>query len=269
MKICILTSDEAIVKMFKDSFDVYQDLSCVSSYEVVVLVSYGRILPKSLISTQIFLNVHNSLLPKYRGRHAFTWAIINGDHEVGYTLHLVTDKVDAGNIIDQVRFTVMKSETINDVFVKAKSVLVSWLIPVLKNLNLSKIQKASMQDHSLATYVPRRTEKDNLINWTEKSDNIYNLIRSVSPPYTPGAFTYYKNSKLYISNIKLVNFSEYIADPGKVLRITNEDFLIKTGDSILLLEKQMIIPDDPKFDIDSIYVDSLFGGIIDRRDIEC
>ena len=147
----------------------------------------GRIPPEVIRRNRILLNLHNSLLPRYRGRHAFAWAIINDERKVGWTLHAMDEHFDAGPIYAQCEVPVGPEDDVNDVFAHAHQAVRTWLPDALELFDAGLLTPTP-QDERLATYYRARTEEDGRIEWGQPGHAIRNLVRAVRPPYTPGAF---------------------------------------------------------------------------------
>jgi methionyl-tRNA formyltransferase len=131
------------------------------------------------------LNMHGSLLPKYRGRVPVNWAILNGETETGATLHHMTVKPDAGDIVDREAVPILPDDTALDVFRKVSVAAEQCLyraVPLLVNGTAN----AEQQDLTQGSYFGGRTAADGVINWTHSAQQIHNLVRAVAPPY-PGA----------------------------------------------------------------------------------
>jgi methionyl-tRNA formyltransferase len=132
------------------------------------------------------LNMHGSLLPRYRGRAPVNWAILKGETETGATLHYMTDKPDAGDIVGQFAVPILPDDTALVVFRKvtfAAELLLSDVLPAL----LDGAAPRRPQDPSQASYFGRRSPEDGRIDWSRPAAEIHNLVRAVAPPY-PGAF---------------------------------------------------------------------------------
>ncbi len=139
------------------------------------------------IPTQGALNMHGSLLPKYRGRVPVNWAIICGETETGSTLHYMTEKPDNGDIVAQQGVPILPDDTALQVFQKvtvAAEMALNEALPAL----LAGNAKAVKQDLSLGGYFGGRKAEDGVINWSQSAQQIHNLVRAVAPPY-PGATT--------------------------------------------------------------------------------
>ncbi|TXT26497.1 MAG: methionyl-tRNA formyltransferase [Gallionellaceae bacterium] len=133
------------------------------------------------------LNMHGSLLPKYRGRVPVNWAIIKGETETGATLHYMTEKPDNGDIVAQQAVPILPNDTALDVFNKVTVAAEMALHGVLPAL-LAGTAPRLKQDLSKGAYFGGRKPEDGVINWSQTAREIHNLVRAVAPPY-PGATT--------------------------------------------------------------------------------
>ncbi len=131
------------------------------------------------------LNMHGSLLPKYRGRVPVNWAIIRGETETGATLHYMTEKPDNGDIVAQQAVPILPNDTAHEVFQKVTVAAEMALNGVLPELLAGKAP-AVKQDLSQGAYFGGRKAEDGIINWSLSAVEIHNLVRAVAPPY-PGA----------------------------------------------------------------------------------
>lgn len=133
------------------------------------------------------LNMHGSLLPKYRGRVPVNWAIIHGETETGATLHYMTEKPDNGDIVAQQAVPILPNDTALQVFQKVTVAAEMALYACLPDL-LAGRAKAVKQDLSKGGYFGGRKAEDGVIDWSQSAQAIHNLVRAVAPPY-PGATT--------------------------------------------------------------------------------
>lgn len=150
---------------------------------------YRLMLKKELldIPPQGALNMHGSLLPKYRGRVPVNWAIIRGETETGATLHYMTEKPDNGDIVAQQAVPILPNDTAHEVFQKVTVAAEMALNGVLPALLAGKAPREK-QDLSKGAYFGGRKAEDGIIDWSLSATEIHNLVRAVSPPY-PGAMT--------------------------------------------------------------------------------
>ncbi|MBU4179897.1 MAG: formyltransferase, partial [Actinobacteria bacterium] len=145
------------------------------------------------------LNLHGSLLPKYRGRCPVNWVLVNGEKETGVTLHYMTPKPDDGDIVAQVKVTIAAADTALTLFDKMTEAASRLLDNALPQLIAGKAPRTK-QDHSQATYFVGRKPADGEIDWSRSAGEIYNLVRAVTRPY-PGAFTRVGDRKLIVWSV--------------------------------------------------------------------
>ncbi|HEV7412463.1 MAG TPA: formyltransferase [Casimicrobiaceae bacterium] len=150
---------------------------------------YRRMLAPALLALapRGALNMHGSLLPKYRGRAPVNWAIIHGETETGATLHYMADKPDNGDIVAQTAVPILADDVASDVFVKvavAAEMTLDRALPAL----LAGTTPRTPQDPDQASYFGGRKPEDGVIDWAKSATAIHNLVRAVAPPY-PGART--------------------------------------------------------------------------------
>jgi methionyl-tRNA formyltransferase len=152
--------------------------------------------PLLAIPGQGALNMHGSLLPKYRGRVPVNWAIIRGESETGATLHYMTEKPDNGDIVAQQAVPILPDDTALEVFQKVTVAAEMALNNVLPSLLAGKAP-AVKQDLSKGAYFGGRKAEDGIIDWSQSALEIHNLVRAVAPPY-PGAMTQVMGKSLRI-----------------------------------------------------------------------
>ena len=164
------------------------------------------------------LNLHGSLLPKYRGRVPINWALVNGEKETGVTLHYMTPKPDDGDIVAQRVIPISDQDNAKTLFNKcvdeAKVLLTEQLLLIKNNA-----AQRTPQDASKSTYYGGRCPADGIIDWTKSATDIRNLVRAVTMPY-PGAFSYRANHKFLIWQASIAEQnSANDQTPGTVLSV--------------------------------------------------
>jgi methionyl-tRNA formyltransferase len=132
------------------------------------------------------LNVHGSLLPRYRGRAPVNWAILRGERETGATLHYMTERADAGDIVDQMSVPILEDDDARDVFAKVTVAAETILARSLSGL-IDGSAPRRPQPLLPGEYFGRRRPEDGRIDWQRPARDIHNLVRAVAPPF-PGAF---------------------------------------------------------------------------------
>ncbi len=160
------------------------------------------------------VNLHGSLLPKYRGRVPINWAIINGEKKSGVTLHYMTAKADAGDIIAQKQFSITAQDTAKTVFGKAEKAAAELLDEQLPLLAAGKAKRVK-QNEKAATVFGKRTPADGAIDWNADAETVRNLVRAVTKPY-PGAFSFIGDRKCFFWSVECVKTAKK-AQPGTVL----------------------------------------------------
>ncbi len=175
-------------------------------------------------------NLHGSLLPKYRGRVPINWAIINGETETGVTLHCMTAKADAGDIVAQEKIAIDDNDTAKTLFDKADAAAKVMLDRVLPQI-AAGTEKRTPQNCAEATYFGGRKPADGQIDWSKSARQVRNLIRAVTRPY-PGAFTFIGDRKCFIWSAELANVKSDAA-PGTVLSAS--PLVVACGDGALTI----------------------------------
>jgi methionyl-tRNA formyltransferase len=164
---------------------------------------YRFMIPIELLRTAKIaaLNMHGSLLPKYRGRAPVNWAVLHGEAETGATLHIMEEKPDAGDIVAQTTVPIEIHETAHEVFNKVSNAAKKVMEGVLPKLMKGEIpRRQNVLDQG--SYFGGRKPEDGRIDWTQSAISIYNLIRAVAPPY-PGAFTEFHGKALLLAKSSL------------------------------------------------------------------
>lgn len=189
----------------KNNVNIFSPINCNSkkfigkikklSPDLIIVFNYSKILKKELFEIPKLgtINIHPSLLPKYRGAHVVNWVLINGEKETGVTVHYVDENIDSGDIICQKKIKLTIKDTCATLAKKIEKTAVKALNEVLKSLKTGNA-KRKKQDSKKATYYKKRYPKDGKINWTKPAVEIYNLIRALVEPW-PGAFYYNKKGK--------------------------------------------------------------------------
>jgi len=147
------------------------------------------------------LNMHGSLLPKFRGRAPVNWAILHGETQTGATLHIMEAKPDAGDIVGQSVVSIGPDETATEVFGKVSQAAVEVITEVLPNLIQGQVPRKP-NDLQKGSYFGGRKPSDGQIDWHQKAIEIHNLVRAVAPPY-PGAFTDHQGKMMIIGRTSL------------------------------------------------------------------
>ena len=239
-RIFILTESQFIIDKL-NHYSIIRSIDDILSTPedaIIILVSFSKIIPVKIIQQRVFLNVHNSLLPKYRGRHAFTWAIINDEKEAGFSIHFVKDEIDSGALVAQLSVPLYEQDDINNLFERAWNFFFPWFDEQLDLINNSGLPIGIDQNHNEATYVGRRRKEDGCIDFNTSARYIYNFIRAQKPPYSYGAYFIYKNAEVIVLNSQVINCPDYIGIPGQVMNIkVGAGVLVKCADKIIQINE--------------------------------
>lgn len=203
-----------------------------------ISMSYDQILKRPIIESadKGFINCHAGKLPYYRGRNVLNWALINGEKEIGITIHYVDEGIDTGDIIMQRLLSLSWEDTYRTVLQKVVSILPGMLSEALKLIEEDRAERLP-QAHLEGTYFCKRVVGDEWIDWKDTSRNIYNKIRAITHP-GPGARTLLDGRLLIVWEAQYSpEWPKYIATPGEVLRnVPGVGVRVKTGDSTIVLK---------------------------------
>ena len=147
------------------------------------------------------LNMHGSLLPKFRGRAPVNWAILHGETETGATLHVMEVKPDAGDIVGQVAVSIGPDETATDVFGKVSQAAVRVIDSALPSLLKGTVPRKP-NELQKGSYFGGRKPADGQIHWNQTAKQVHDLVRAVAPPY-PGAFTNHNGKTMILAQTSL------------------------------------------------------------------
>ena len=169
--------------------------------DVAVVVAYGKILPGPLLEIPRlgFVNVHFSLLPRYRGAAPVQRALIDGVTETGVSIMVLTEGMDEGPVLAAEALTVEEDDTAGDVGERLSRIGADVLVPALKAYGDGSLRPVE-QDHSAATYAPKISPDDARIDWTASSKQIRDLVRGCNP--MPGAWTVLDGKRLKVHRIR-------------------------------------------------------------------
>lgn len=211
----------------KNNNEVMEKLKSISP-DFFAVVAYGKILPQDIldIPKKAPVNVHFSLLPKYRGPAPVNWAIMNGEEETGVDTMLMDAGMDTGDILLTAKTLILKKNAGE----LADELAITGAELLIKTLNEFESITPVKQDDSLATKAPMMNKEMGLINWADDAVNIERMIRAFTP--WPAGYTLLDNKKVKIfkSDVAEINNT---ADPGTVIDIDKESFTIACGKNAL------------------------------------
>ncbi|OQX05842.1 MAG: methionyl-tRNA formyltransferase [Desulfobacteraceae bacterium IS3] len=199
--------------------------------DIFVVVAFGHILPKSVldIPKTAAINIHASLLPKYRGPAPIQRAVINGEKESGVTTMFMDKGLDTGDILLSEPLEITEDDTAGSLHDRLSILGADLLIKTLKAFAENTIQPVT-QNHEQATYAPMLKKEDGRIDWTKPARNIETFIRGMNP--WPGAFTFHGDKGLKIFRAKVIPSSSG-ESPGTVIKSFPDELYVMTGEHAL------------------------------------
>lgn len=205
-----------------------------NSIEYLISVNYRYILPNNLLTKSKYpLNLHGSLLPKYRGRTPHVWAIINGENQTGITCHIMDKSVDTGDIYHQEVVPIDNDDTGGSIIQKFEKLYPQCLVKTLNKI--SSGYRPEPQDDSQATYFGKRIPEMGYIDFTKDRESLINFIRAQSRPY-PGAYCFLPSgAKLIVHKASIIDRIENINIPiGSVIKY-NSNYLARVNSGYIQL----------------------------------
>ncbi|MDD5013774.1 MAG: methionyl-tRNA formyltransferase [Atribacterota bacterium] len=201
--------------------------------DIILVIAYGQILSNHILNIPGIgcINIHGSLLPKYRGAAPINRAVINGEKEAGITFMFMNEKIDAGDIIFQEKIEILPDETYGELYYRLSTLSAENLTKLLEKIKSGKIERIS-QDIKKVTFARKMNKEEGKIDWSDKGEEVYNLMRGTTP--YPGAFTYYKGKKLKITRARFLDAYQDGTNasspkPGSVIKIEKDSILTSTG----------------------------------------
>lgn len=212
------------------------------SPDVITVVAYGKILPKNIIDIPKFgcVNVHGSVLPKYRGAAPIQWSIINGDTETGVTTMLINEGLDTGDVLLSEKIKINEDDTSGDLFLKMADVGSKLLVKTLKGLEERSI--IPKKQGKCTFFAPELDKSMALVDFKKTAKEINNLVRGLNP--WPVAYTKINNKNLKIYKSKVIQNISGI--PGQILSL--DPFIVACGDDDALELKEVQIEGKKRMD---------------------
>lgn len=202
--------------------------------DLVVVAAYGQILPGAILDMPRFgcINVHTSLLPKYRGAAPIQWALLNGDRETGVTIMKVAPSLDTGDILSQEMTPIEDSDNAETLHDRLAEMGAKLIVPTIRNWVAGRITPRP-QDESQATHVRKISKEDGKLDWTQPARVLWNRIRGFTP--WPGAFTFHEaGGKKKLIKIWQVQVEEgKKGEPGTILAADKSGILVACGHGAL------------------------------------
>ena len=199
-------------KLLKKNKEEYEFLKKLD-FDLAIVVAYGQIIPKEFLnlSKKGFINIHASILPKWRGAAPIQRSIMNLDKKIGISIMKITEQLDAGAVCNVYKIDLEDNLNANDVSEKLSSIAADKILDNIDNILDDKAEFIE-QDHTAATYAPKIQKAEGEINWSDNAKNINGKINGLYP--IPGAFFIYKGERYKILKAEIGNG---IGKPGEII----------------------------------------------------
>ncbi len=213
----------------------------LSAYEadIIIVAAYGHIIPKAILEMPKYgcINVHASLLPKYRGAAPIQWAVVDGEEKSGVTIMQMNEGLDTGDTIAVSEVILDEDETGGSLFDKLSDEGGRLLTDTLKKIEAGDIHPVPQPAESPTPYARMIRKTDGLVDWSKSAVEIERLVRGMNP--WPSAFTYLGNKSLKLWKVR-TDEAESGAEPGSVFDVNRKGFKVQTGKgSLQILELQL------------------------------
>jgi len=204
--------------------------------DLLITAAYGKILPKEVLDIPPLgcINVHGSLLPKYRGAAPIHWSVINGDKVTGITTMYTDIGMDTGDMLVKREIPIPEDITYGELYERLALLGAEVLKETLVRLENNTLERIPQND-SEATYAPMIKKEIGLIDWNKSAREIHNLVRGTNP--WPGAYTFYKGARLRIWKTELSDETFEEPVPGKLFKVTRDGVFVATGEGALKLRE--------------------------------
>lgn len=211
---------------FKNNTEFREQIEAIQP-EAIIVVAYGRIIPKWMLDLPPHgnLNLHASLLPKYRGAAPVQWAVANGEPVTGATTMRIDEGLDTGDMLLQRELAIAPDQTAEDIFPLLAEMGAPLMVETLEGLHAGTITPKK-QDDSLATLAPILKREDGMVDFSRPAMKIYNRWRGFQP--WPGAYTGFRGKKLVLHRMMPMELRGEESDPGAV-RVDRNRFFIDCG----------------------------------------
>ena len=203
--------------------------------DLIIVVAYGKILPPEVLNLPKFgcVNVHASLLPKYRGAAPIAWAIINGETQTGVTTMRMDQGLDTGDIYRSETVQITPIDTAGTLAARLSEIGAELLLKTIDGIERGSISSAP-QDHSRATEAPLLRKENGEIDWSHPAERIASLVRGLDP--WPGAYTFYEEELWKLWKVSIKGTMEP-KKAGEIIQVNPDYIGIATGHGIVCIQE--------------------------------
>lgn len=198
--------------------------------EFIVVVAYGRMLTQQILDTPVLgpINLHASLLPKYRGASPIAWAIINGEKETGLTTMFITLGLDEGDIILKEKHDIHEDDTTESLSGRLSTAGGLLLIKTLKGLRDGTLKGVPQSGDP--SYAPLLKKEDGRVDWSKPAREVYNFVRGMHP--WPGAFCFIEGERVKLLRVGRIDGN---GEPGRIMSLAGDGIRVGTGNGVIYI----------------------------------
>lgn len=226
--------------------EVFQPVSIRNDYnwiiqknpDLIVTCAYGQIVPQAVLDIPRLkcINVHGSLLPKYRGAAPIQYSILKDEKKTGVTIMEMVKKMDAGKMFAKAEIDISNEDTSDSLFKKMEIVASNLLLSILPKYINGEIV-GEEQDEQLVSFAPSIKREEEIINWSDTRRNIYNKVRAFNS--VPGAYTLLDDTPIKIWTVEEV-FKEYEGKCGEIVEVLKDRFIVKVSDGAVAIKELQV-----------------------------
>jgi methionyl-tRNA formyltransferase len=208
--------------------------------DLLIVVAYGQILKKRLLDIPRWgvLNIHASLLPKYRGAAPIQRVILNNETKTGLTAMRLDEGLDSGPILLQEETPIQANETAGELHDRLSAISAPFLIKTLEGLVENRLEERPQED-SQATYAAKIDPDMSLVQWDQQAEHLWSLIRALDP--WPGAFSTLKGKKIKLFSSRLVDRDREGLTPGRIAGENSGALHVETGRGVLGIREVQLV----------------------------
>ncbi|MBQ4145448.1 MAG: methionyl-tRNA formyltransferase [Clostridia bacterium] len=233
VKECAMEKDIPVYQPVTLKDGIFEEVLNETKPELIVVVAYGKILPKYILDYPKYgcVNVHASLLPKYRGAAPIQWSIINGEEKTGITTMYMAEGLDTGDMILKAETPIGKTETYGELHDRLSVIGAELLIETIEKIENGTAPREEQNDAE-SCYASMILKETGHIDWNKNTDEILNLIRGLNP--MPMSFALYDTVPMKIIVAEKMTGK---GTPGEILQVDKNGILVATGDGAILIKE--------------------------------
>lgn len=229
-----VTSDIGILEFSEESFELG---------DIIFMPEYRQIIPDRYTQKYVMVNCHGGILPKWRGFAANAWAIMNGEKEIGFSIHRVSPELDGGEIFYVKHIQISAEETYADVHGKMVGAIAKEVPQILYNIVRKNLIGEKQTNAQFAYCTKFSAGMGEFKEFSLETSYYVNIYRCMAKPLGTGVFFYHKGEKIEVGKVedgKKYCSMDYMCVPGKIVNIENERIWVKTKDNVIILSEMSV-----------------------------